>query len=151
MSEEKPSEPIEFIVIMFGIIVICIIAAKPLIDAISVFVYFFSKANAEAVSQQISELITVSAGTPGDVNIKFLKPYRADYNVYFKGKLVFVEMYNYKKPLGLSDEDIEKLGAKSSYSSASTEFEAQNFLNFEIIEIEKREKINIKAIGGMVE
>jgi hypothetical protein len=148
MSEEKPSESIEFILIIFGIIVISIIAAKPLIDAISVFVYFFSKANAEAVSQQISELITVSAGTPGNVNIKFIKPSGADYNVYFRGKFVFIEIYNYKKPPGFSEEDIEKLGNKS-YSSASADFEGKDIADFEMIEIEKREKIKLNTIGGL--
>jgi len=148
MSEEKPSEPLEFILIIFGIIVISIVAVKPLIDAISLFVYFFSKANAEAVSQQISELITVSAGTPGNVNIKFVKPSGADYNLYFRGKLVFVEIYNYKKPPGLSEEDIEKLGSKS-YSSASADFESRDIADFEMIEIEKREKIKLNAIGGL--
>ena len=148
MSEEKPSESLEFFIITFGIIIISIFAARSLIDAINIFVYFFSKSNAEAVSQQISELITVSVGTPGNVTIKFSKPSGANYNVYFKGKLVFVEIYDYKKPLGLSDEDIQKLGNKS-YSSTSVEFESNDFLDFEIIEIKKDEKIKLDAIGGL--
>jgi hypothetical protein len=147
MSEEKPSEPIEFFIITFGIIIISIFIAKTLIDAINIFIYFFSKANAEAVSQQISELITVSAGTPGNVTIKFVKPSGADYNVYFKGKYVFVEIYNYKKPIGISDKDIESLGNKS-YSSTSVDFESKDFFGFEIIEIKKDEKIELKSIGG---
>ncbi len=145
MSEEKPSETIEFFIITFGIIVIFLFSAKPLIDLIASFVYFFSKANSEYISDTISELITVSAGTPGNVNIKFIKPSGYDYDIYFKGKMVYVETYNYKKPIGISNEELEKIGNKS-YSSSPVNFEHKNFLNFQIIEIEKNQKIKIGGI-----
>jgi hypothetical protein len=148
MSEEKPSEPLEFFILTFGIIIISIFAAKSLIDAINIFIYFFSKANTEVVSDQISELITVSAGTPGNVEISFVKPEGSDYNVYFKGKIVIVEAYNYKKPIGLSDEDLEKIFNKT-YSSTSVDLESKEFLDFYIIKIQKKEKITIDAVGDL--
>ncbi|MEM5799550.1 MAG: hypothetical protein QXZ43_02710 [Candidatus Aenigmatarchaeota archaeon] len=150
MAEENPSEPLNFFLIFFGLTIVFLFVLKPMIDAINIFVYFFSKANSQAISETISELITVSAGTPGNVTITFVKPLGYNYNVYFKDKLVFVEIFDSKKPIGISDKDLEKIGNRS-YSSSAVSFESEDFLDFEIIKIQKNEKIKLNTIGDVGE
>ncbi|MEM5776898.1 MAG: hypothetical protein QXJ06_00425 [Candidatus Aenigmatarchaeota archaeon] len=150
MTEEKPSELVEFILITIGLIAIFITIAKPLIDLINVFIYFFSNANSQYLSELISELITVSAGTPGNVKIIFAKPKDYEYNVYFRDKMVFVDLVSYNKFIGMSNDELKKLMNKS-YSSSAVEFESKNFLNFEVIVIEKNDKIKISSIGDLTE
>lgn len=150
MTEEKPSEPLEFILLSFGLVVFSVFLGKIIIDSINIFIYFFAKASPQQMSNFISELITVSAGTPGNVKINFVKPEDNEYNIYFKDRMVFVEIYDYKKPVGISDEEFEKL-VKKSHSSSAVSFEARNFHGFEVLIIEKEEKIKLNSIGGLNE
>ncbi|MBU5688654.1 MAG: hypothetical protein KQA41_00285 [Candidatus Aenigmarchaeota archaeon] len=147
MSEENISEPINFYIIVFGLIVISIVILIPIINSINVFIYFFSKSNSEYVSEMITELVTVSSGVPGDVEIKFVKPSENKYNIMFNQKMVYVEMYDYKKPLGISDDLIEEMSKKSYYSSA-VNFTSNNILDFNLIKIRKSKEINIESIGS---
>ncbi|MEM2174855.1 MAG: hypothetical protein QXI58_04455 [Candidatus Micrarchaeia archaeon] len=148
MSEEKPSEPVEFILVSFAFIIFCILLAKIIIDSINIFVYFFAKASPEQMSETISGLVTISAGTPGNVKINFAKPKDYDYNVYFKDRMVFVEIYDYQKPIAVIDEEMKYLLNKS-HSSSAVYFTARNFFDFDILVIQKEQTIKIDKIGGL--
>jgi len=150
MTEENPSEPLNVILIFFGLLVIYVLVSKPLIEAISIFVYFFSKANSQYLSEKISETITVSYGTPGNVKVTIVKPEGYNYNAYFNKKMVLIESYESQKPSVISREDIRKFN-NISYSSSAVEFESQNFFDFNIITIEKADSIKLTNFGGLNE
>ncbi|MBU5688470.1 MAG: hypothetical protein QW350_01570 [Candidatus Aenigmatarchaeota archaeon] len=147
MSEENVSEPLNFYIIIFGLIIISISVLIPIIRSINIFVYFFSKSNSEYVSESLSELITVSSGVPGNVEIIFVKPSEGKYKLKFNQKMIYAEMYDYKKPLGISDDIIEK-NSKQSYYSSAVNFKSSDILDFILIEIKKEKEIIIESKGS---
>lgn len=128
------------IIITLGIIVISIMMSAKILQGIVTFTYFFAKGSSEAVSDGLSELITVSAGTPGNVEINYGKPSDTyEYDLLFGKSFVVVDA-KFKAnslPLGFQKEELEKLFRKTS-SGTGTEFTAPDSIeNFDLIKIKK--------------
>lgn len=145
MSEEKPSESLEFFILMFGLVSMSIIFSKSAIDGINTMIYFFSKANAKSVSDDISELITVSGGTPGKVNITYVKPgkdFEYDVDIYENFIVIDSQKPDDKNPL------VYEMRSWSSYPVNVKAINKEQ-KDFELIEISKDQEITIEAKGGI--
>ena len=143
------TEAINYVILTIGLVLGSIIIASKLIESATTFTYFFAKGNSEAVSNNISELITVASGTPGNVEINYIKPStKYDYTIFFGKRMVFVdtEVNERSLPLKLKKEDIEDL-LKNTASSSAIDFEVPNQIgNLFHIEIKKEfsNQLNVK-------
>ncbi|MCX8178780.1 MAG: hypothetical protein N3D75_03055 [Candidatus Aenigmarchaeota archaeon] len=144
MSEEKPSETLEFFILMFGLVSISIILAKSTIDGINTMSYFFSKANAKSVSDDIAELITVSGGSPGKVGITYQKPRGGfEYDIDISENYIIVESANPN-----DNNLIYEMKSWSSYP-VKANILVSSQADFEYVEIVKDQEIQIQPKGGI--
>ncbi len=138
-------EALNFILITIGIFIITLMMAGKILEGVAVFTYFFVKGSSEAVSDGLSELITVSAGVPGSVEIIYLKPAtKFFYTALFGRRMVFIdaEQGATSLPLGFNQEELENLFKKTS-SSSGVDFTAPDKIeNFFDVKIRKEYSIN---------
>jgi len=81
------------IIIMIGIVLIFVIASIRFTEPIAEFTFFFVRDSGEVVGDTISNLITISGGMPGDIEIKYRKPSSDDYTyqINTNKKIIFVK------------------------------------------------------------
>jgi hypothetical protein len=87
------------------------------------------------VAEKISGLITVSAGTPGTVEVEYTTPEDYEYDITFEKKIIFIERRGGRE----LDIPTEELEVKSSQSAVGVDFSPsqEEFINFHKIMIEK--------------
>lgn len=111
-----------------------------ILQGLATFTYFFAKGSSEAMSDSLSELITVSAGTPGDVQIIFQKgSLQYEYNLLLNKRIVFVDSeFLGELPLGLKQEDMDNLFNKTTSSSGvDFDYSENKIVDFYRVKIKK--------------
>lgn len=133
-------EILNFFIITVGILLIALMMSSGILQGLATFTYFFAKGNSEAMSDSLSELITVSAGTPGDVEIIFQKgSSQYEYNLLLNKRIVFIDSeFSKGLPLGLSSEDMDNLFNKATSSSGvDFDYSENKIVDFYRVKIEK--------------
>ncbi len=149
MSEEIITQ----IVSIIAIILVFVIAAIRLAEPIAAFVYLFVKDSGEVVGDTVSNLVTLSAGVPGDVNIKYTKPsvdYR--YEIDVNKKIIFVKASLSKdQEKSINKEKIEEylnIINQEVYSDSGVEIKDvlkdKNTPFFSFLIIDKNDKEGVK-------
>lgn len=133
-------EVVNFFIITVGIVLIGLLMSSGILEGLASFTYFFAKGSSEAMSDSLSELITVSAGTPGDVEIKFQrKSTQYNYNLFFSKRFVFVDSeFSKNLPLGLKQEEMDNLFNRTTSSSGVDFISAEKIVDFHRVTINKK-------------
>lgn len=143
-------EILNFFIIAVGSILIVLMLSSGILQGIATFIYFFAKGSSEAMSDNISELITVSAGTPGNVEIIFQKgSTKYHYNLIFNKQVIFVDgEYSNILPLGFKKEEIDNLFNKKTSSSGVIFTSSNKIVDFFDIKINKKysDKLEVEII-----
>ncbi|MBU5690171.1 MAG: hypothetical protein QXM68_03525 [Candidatus Aenigmatarchaeota archaeon] len=146
MSEERPSEALEFFILTFALLAAAILFAKSIVDGINTMLYFFSKANAESVSDEISDLITNSGGTTCNVSVQYIKPRgNFKYNIMFFDKSVIID----SEKIDDTNTYVYKTFSHSFYP-IKVKIKTDKQIDFESVEISKiKNEIQVEPKGGI--
>lgn len=121
------SNVITEIISLIAFVLLFIFAAITFARPITQFVYYFVKDSGEVVCETISDLVTISAGTPGEAKIIYTKP-SSDftYQIDIYKKIIYIKSDLEKQVGSTREKIIESLGTIEQESYSTTGVEIKN-------------------------